>query len=414
MAAGESFAASFAASFVSERNSGQECISRRALAAGMPCAAGPCGPLSHYPRIVTLRVRGGKNYPTCTQRCTGEARRRVAAMSRRAVSIVIPAHNAAGTIDAALASVAGQSWPADEVIVVDDASTDDTVRRAASWRGRLPLTILTNGQNLGCGASRKRAVLAASGDLVAPLDADDVLLPDHLATVVPLVADERTIVAVGRRRWMPGVALAAPGRSGSCIPPGGQQVVHILRGNFLFAGSVVHRNALLAIGGGSEMRRADDWETWIRLIVEGGCRVVASPGETVLYRTDPRSLSAADRCLPDEIALCTRLRQEPPYRPHLRTLDASIRRREARLLLLEGLRQADAGDAGRARRLFATAIVTDRSLRGGTTPAPLGSVTLRAACALASPTLARRTRDRRLATDALADPLTRPGTNGAG
>jgi cellulose synthase/poly-beta-1,6-N-acetylglucosamine synthase-like glycosyltransferase len=257
-------------------------------------------------------------------------------------------------------------------------------------------------------------VLAASGDLVAPLDADDVLLPDHLATVVPLVDDERTIVAVGRRRWMPGVALATPRRSGSPVPPVDRQVAHILRGNFLFAGSVVHRNALLAIGGGSEMRRADDWETWIRLIVEVGCRIVASPGETVLYRTDPRSLSAADRCLPDEIALCTRLLQEPPYRPHLRTLEASVRRREARLLLLDGLRLAGAGDAALARRRFLRAMATDRSLRGGTGPAPLGSVTVRAACALASPRLARRARDRRLAADALADPPTRPGTNGAG
>ncbi len=332
-------------------------------------------------------------------------------MSERSVSIVMPAFNAGATIDAALASIVGQHRQPDEVIVVDDASSDDTVIRARSWSNRLPLTVLSNTQNVGCGSSRKRAVLAATSDLIAPLDADDILLPDHLGVVVPLASNQRAIVAVGRRRWMPGVALAVPKRNESSIPHSDLQIAQILRGNYLFAGSVAHRRALVAIGGGSDARRADDWETWIRLIVQGGCRVVPSPCETVLYRTDASSLSAADRCLPDEIALCHRLLSEATYRPHARILRASIRRREARQLLLEGLRIAEGGTGARARPTFLRAVATDRSLRGGTAPAPLGSVALRAAYALIAPQLADRSRHRRLTADALADPHTRLGAS---
>ena len=59
-----------------------------------------------------------------------------------AVTIVVPAWNAAATLDAALASVAGQSQPAAAVVVVDDGSTDSTLAVAESWCDRLPLTVV--------------------------------------------------------------------------------------------------------------------------------------------------------------------------------------------------------------------------------------------------------------------------------
>ncbi len=130
-------------------------------------------------------------------------------MSPPTVSVVMPAFNRGTTIDAALASVRGQIRLPDEIVIVDDASDDDTVPRAESWSDQLPITLVRNSVNEGCGAARMRAVAAATGDIIAPLDGDDVWLPDHLSTVVPLATDPSTIVATRYRRWRPNRGMDA-------------------------------------------------------------------------------------------------------------------------------------------------------------------------------------------------------------
>lgn len=315
----------------------------------------------------------------------------------------MPAFNAGRTIDAALASVAGQILAAQEVIVVDDASTDDTAARAERWSDHLPIVVLRNEHNVGVGLSRTRAIAAATSELIAPLDADDVWLPDHLSTVVPLATGPRVIVAVDRRRWRPGAGVTSHIEPEHRVPPPDDQVEGILRGNFLFVGSVADRQCILD-SGGSAARSVDDWEMWIRLIVEGGCRAVPASHATVLYRTDPTSLSAADGCLPGEIDLCERLLQEPAYRAYEPTIEVTLRRRHARRIFLDGLSESANGNSRVARRAYLQALVMDRSMKGGRQAAPFGSVTLRAAYALMAPRRALHTRGTRLAAKAISPP----------
>lgn len=103
------------------------------------------------------------------------------------VSVVIPAYNAAEFIDDAVASVVAQTRPPHELIVVDDGSSDETGARVRAWEGRTGAIrlIVLDGPNHGLSASRNRGILAASGELVALLDADDCFLPRHLELLVP-------------------------------------------------------------------------------------------------------------------------------------------------------------------------------------------------------------------------------------
>jgi glycosyltransferase involved in cell wall biosynthesis len=94
----------------------------------------------------------------------------------RRVSVVIPAYNAAGYLAAALQSVAEQTSPPGEAIVVDDGSTDATAEIARSF-GASVLSVT----NAGPSAARNAGTKAASGDYIAFLDADDVWLPEKLA-----------------------------------------------------------------------------------------------------------------------------------------------------------------------------------------------------------------------------------------
>ena len=94
------------------------------------------------------------------------------------VSVVVPAYNAERTIGASLASIAAQTVTELEVIVVDDGSTDDTVR-VAQAAGSRDLRVICQA-NAGHAAARNTGICAARGRYVAFLDADDLWLPDKL------------------------------------------------------------------------------------------------------------------------------------------------------------------------------------------------------------------------------------------
>lgn len=91
-------------------------------------------------------------------------------------SVVVPAFNSAVTLARAIESVRGQTWPAYEIIVVDDGSTDATAEVAGSFDG----VRVIRQANRGVAVARNAGVVAATGDWLAFLDADDWYTPDRL------------------------------------------------------------------------------------------------------------------------------------------------------------------------------------------------------------------------------------------
>lgn len=98
-------------------------------------------------------------------------------MTQPLVSVVIPAFNAARTIERTLASVANQTYPNIEIIIVDDGSSDDTARLAEAFVSRHPASRLLRQANAGVAAARNKGVAAAAGQWIAPVDADDLWHP---------------------------------------------------------------------------------------------------------------------------------------------------------------------------------------------------------------------------------------------
>ena len=107
------------------------------------------------------------------------------------ITVVIPAHNAGEHLGRALESVLAQTRPADEILVVDDGSTDNTAEVARSYGSAV--TYLYQDQR-GAGAARNRGIEAATGDWVAFLDADDEWLPEKLAVQCEHLARHKEVV----------------------------------------------------------------------------------------------------------------------------------------------------------------------------------------------------------------------------
>lgn len=105
-------------------------------------------------------------------------------------SVIIPCHNNSTHIAEALASVASQQIPAQEVIVVDDASSDDSVR-VIEQTGIATKVLHVNVRNAA--AARNAGIVEATGDYVAFLDADNLWLSDHLAIAAKLLEDGESV-----------------------------------------------------------------------------------------------------------------------------------------------------------------------------------------------------------------------------
>lgn len=107
------------------------------------------------------------------------------------ISVIIPLYNKERFILEALYSVLNQSYADFEVVIVDDGSTDgsvEIVQGVSDSRIRL-----VSQQNAGPSAARNRGVREAYYDWIVFLDADDMMLPDSLATFASVIASHSDI-----------------------------------------------------------------------------------------------------------------------------------------------------------------------------------------------------------------------------
>lgn len=105
-------------------------------------------------------------------------------------SVIIPAYNSAATLARAIDSVLAQSYPAQEIIVIDDGSTDGTSEVAARYAGKL---LYMRQDNAGVSSARNQGAQAACGDWLAFLDADDWYYPDRLRLHAEWIQEDTTL-----------------------------------------------------------------------------------------------------------------------------------------------------------------------------------------------------------------------------
>lgn len=97
------------------------------------------------------------------------------------ISLIIPAFNAVQTIGETIDSVLGQTVPPDEIVVVDDGSTDNTADHPALGA---PSVRVLRQANAGAAAALNRGIAVSRGEFIAFLDSDDLWIADKLASQV--------------------------------------------------------------------------------------------------------------------------------------------------------------------------------------------------------------------------------------
>jgi glycosyltransferase involved in cell wall biosynthesis len=178
------------------------------------------------------------------------------------ITVVIPCYNQARFLDEAIGSVLHQTHAQQELIVVDDGSTDDTAEVAAKY----PEVCLLRQENRGLAAARNRGWAAAQGRYLVFLDADDRLRPQALERGLRCLR-EHPEAAFAYGRYLNISANGAP-LSPSMRPcVENEHYVHLLKANYIgmHAAVIYRREVFDAVGGFDERLKAcEDFDFYLR------------------------------------------------------------------------------------------------------------------------------------------------------
>jgi GT2 family glycosyltransferase len=200
----------------------------------------------------------------------------------------IPCYNGAATLDGALASLLAQTRPPDEILVVDDGSTDDSRAVAA----RYPVRLVAHLANAGLAAARNTACAATDCDLILYLDADARADPALVATILASFSDDDLAGVGGQGIEVEIHTLADRWRALHAVQGHGRHRLESCE--FLFGLCMAYRRrALQAVAGFSPLFRtnAEDVDIGFRLTAAEH-RLCYEPAARVYHhrRDDERSL----------------------------------------------------------------------------------------------------------------------------
>jgi glycosyltransferase involved in cell wall biosynthesis len=205
------------------------------------------------------------------------------------VSAIITAYNGAAYVADAIESALAQTCPVDEIVVVDDGSSDNTFEIVDSYRTRGVRCIRQ--ENRGLPRARNRGISETSGDLIAFLDCDDIWLPEKNELEVEYLANhpDAALVTGHAWRWDPihrARRLAHLGVKQSKLRR--EILVNNCIGNA--SGVLVRRRILDQVGGFDPAQIwAEDWELWMRIVARSKVGFIDRP--LILYRVVPTSLT---------------------------------------------------------------------------------------------------------------------------
>jgi glycosyltransferase involved in cell wall biosynthesis len=206
------------------------------------------------------------------------------------ISVVIPAFNASKYIAETIHSVLRQTLPADEILVIDDGSTDNTGAIAAGFGS--PVRVIRT-PNSKLPSSRNRGVKEAKGEWIAFVDADDIWEDNKLERQMEELSrhPEADLCYTGRILLVEN-AESTVLRDVIQVPPSTTIAQELLRTNkFPPSCVVIRRSTFLVVGGhDTSFPYVEDWDLWLRLL-KAGVKFVDCPEPLLRYRVHPDNMT---------------------------------------------------------------------------------------------------------------------------
>lgn len=205
------------------------------------------------------------------------------------ISVVMPAYNSEKYIAKSIESVLNQTWSDWELIVVDDASTDQTEKIVRSYISRYPqIRLLKNKKNQGVAWSRNQGIYQARGAWIAFLDSDDCWMPEKLEKQILLSRSCAAVFLFTGSAFMDETGKLLAGHLS--VPP---QINYrqLLKQNVISCSSVLIRKQLIL---GYPMEGNDlheDFVTWLKILRDYNICAVGIDEPLLIYRINPISRS---------------------------------------------------------------------------------------------------------------------------
>jgi glycosyltransferase involved in cell wall biosynthesis len=246
-------------------------------------------------------------------------------------SIVVPAYNAAGTLAETLDAVLAQRHGDWECVVVDDGSVDATLDIARSYERRDSRIRVIPQANAGTAGAYNTAVAAANGEYVVLCSADDILLPEHLATFSAFM-DENPgfdIYSSNGFYWRPDEGRDLVNYDRRSQEPHSKSLSDVIRVCFYSVGAVFRRGLFVEVGGYRLGVFGEDYDFWLRSMARGA-RHRYLPAPLSLFRVSATQKSSnLEAMYRSDIALVSELRESYPLSDEeRRAVAASIQERE--------------------------------------------------------------------------------------
>jgi Glycosyl transferase family 2 len=300
------------------------------------------------------------------------------------ISVLITYYKGQDTVAEAVRSVLEQTVAPFEIVICDDGSPDDIDAGLGSLRDAVKIVRKENG---GTGSALNAAARAAGGEYVVQLDVDDAYLPRRIEAISAVLTARPDIdILASDARIEQGDKLVTTLGAVHPYPEDDQRLALLRTCTVLWP--AVRRSLVLGAGGWDEScKAAEDWDCWLRLVLDGA--VVAYVHEPLYrWRLTPGSRSSANlvALYEDQVQMTEKaLRESPLDARERRHADALLVTRRLALVREEARRaiETDAPDA--RRRSFN--LVTGKGFDRGTR--------VKAVVAVASPRLAARLMDRR-------------------
>ncbi len=212
------------------------------------------------------------------------------------VSVLLPFHNACTTLDAAISSIAEQSFRERELLLLNNASTDEGATIAHDWSRRDPRIHLIEEPTIGIANALNTGLKHATGSLIARMDADDIAHPERLARQVAYMEAHPEIRVLGTRTRFETTVERSSGMAwfvnwqNALLTPQEHYVKRFVDAPLAHPSVMFRKELAKRFGGYSTDPLPEDHELWLRWM-HHGVRFAKLPEELLTWHDRPQRLS---------------------------------------------------------------------------------------------------------------------------